>query len=417
MFIVIPSVILVGTSIGSILRKLSKMAQAQTAKATAVCDEAISNVRTVRSFAQEDYEIDRYAAEVDKAQRMNEWLGFGIGIFQSGTVMFLNGIVLGTLYYGGYLLSVQELTPGDLMAFLVSTQTIQRSLGHMSLLFGQFVRGVSAGTRVFEYINLEPTIPVKGGRKIAFHNLIGDVAFDRISFTYPTRPEQQILKDFSLQIPGGKIIALVGTSGGGKSTIASLLERFYDCDSGNVTIDGIDIKNLDPKWLRGKAIGYINQEPTLFATSIMENIRYGRPEATDVEVREAALAANAHEFITGFPKGYDTVVGERGVTVSGGQKQRIAIARALLKNPSILVLDEATSALDAESERIVQDALDTICKGRSVLVIAHRLSTIQNADVIAVLNNGKIAEMGTHQQLKRLGGLYSSLIKQQEQNN
>lgn len=335
--VVVPSVIFVGTAIGSMLRKLSKMAQAQNAKALEVGEEAITNVRTVRSFAMEEFEMDRYGQEVEKAQKLNQWLGCGIGLFQSGTVLFLNGIVLSTLYYGGYLLSAQQMTPGDLMAFLVSTQNIQRSLGQMSLLFGQFVRGMSAGARVFEYINLEPSIPISGGRKIAFHNFMGHVGFNQVSFTYPTRPDQPVLKDLNLKIPGGKIVALVGTSGGGKSTLASLLERFYDCDNGSVTLDGIDIKQLDPKWVRGRCIGYINQEPSLFATTIMENIRYGRPEATDIEVKEAARAANAHTFIASFPDGYDTVVGERGVTVSGGQKQRIAIARALLKNPSILV--------------------------------------------------------------------------------
>lgn len=337
MFIIVPSVIFVGTLIGSVLRKLSKLAQAQTSKAMALADEGISNVRTVRAFAMEEIELSRYEKEVDKACHLNEWLGMGIGLFQSGTMLFLNGIVLSTLYYGGYMLTSQQLSPGDLMAFLVSTQTIQRSLGQMSLLFGQCVRGMSAGARVYEYINLKPTIPIEGGKRVPFHNLLGDVAFNAVGFTYPTRPDQKILSDFSLHIPGGKMVALVGTSGGGKSTVASLLERFYDCDTGSVTIDGIDIKKLDPKWLRGRCIGYINQEPVLFATSIKENIRYGRPDASDAEVYEAARSANAHDFIAKFPKGYETVVGERGVTVSGGQKQRIAIARALLKNPSILV--------------------------------------------------------------------------------
>ena len=413
------------------------MAQEQSAKAAAVADEAISNLRTVRAFAMEDIEMERYDAQVQRAKNYHELLGLGIGLFQSGTVLFLNGIVLSTLYYGGYLLSMQELTPGDLMAFLVSTQTIQRSLGQMSLLFGQVVKGMSAGTRVFEYINLQPEIPIKGGKKIAFHNLMGELGFHGVHFSYPTRPDQKILENFNLNIPGGKIVALVGASGGGKSTAAALLERFYDCDSGVVTIDKIDIKKLDPKWLRGQAIGYINQvqwkknlcikyiirvimsfqEPTLFATSIKENIRYGRPEASDFEVFEAAKAANCHEFILKFPNGYDTVVGERGVTVSGGQKQRIAIARALIKNPSILVLDEATSALDTESEKIVQEALDSICKGRTVLVIAHRLSTIKNADIIAVIQDGKIAELGNHNSLRKRGGLYSELIRQQDTNS
>lgn len=224
----------------------------------------------------------------------------------------------------------------------------------MTKSFVQCFLGLSAGTRIFDYVNLVPTIRLEGGQEIPYHSLIGEIEFRNVGFQYPTRPDQRVLDQFSLRIPGGKMVALVGSSGGGKSTVASLLERFYDCNEGVITVDGVDIRKLNPKWLRGRAIGYINQEPVLFATSVMENIRYGRPSATDFEVMEAARAANAHTFIQGFPDKYDTVLGERGVTVSGGQKQRIAIARALLKNPTILVLDEATSALDAESEKVVQ---------------------------------------------------------------
>lgn len=273
---------------------------------------------------------------------------------------------------------------------------------------------MTAGARVFEYIDRKPSVPLKGGKIIPHHTLFGDVAFKNVTFAYPSRPEQIVLRNFSLQVPRGKMVALCGVSGGGKSTVAALLERFYDVDQGSITVDNVDIRTLDPSWLRGRAIGFISQEPVLFATSIMENIRYGRPKATDEEVMEAAKSANAHEFISSFPQGYKTVLGERGVTISGGQKQRIAIARALIKNPTILILDEATSALDAESEKIVQEALDRVVKGRTVLVIAHRLSTIQNADLIAVLAGGVIAEVGTHESLKALHGLYWDLIKQQE---
>jgi len=410
-----PVVIACGTFFGSLLRKLSRKAQAQGAKATACGEECISNIRTVRAFAMEDIEMEMYANELEKSRQYSEQLGLGIGIFQAGVNLFLNGVVLGTLYYGGYLMSVQKLTPGDLMSFLVATQTIQRSLSQLSLVFGQAIRGFSAGSRVFEYINAEPSIPLEGGKKIPFYSLFGDIEFKNVTFTYPSRPDQIVLDNLSLKIPAGHMVALVGSSGGGKSTVAALLERFYDCDEGGVYIDGHDIRSLDPKWLRGQAIGYISQEPVLFATSILENIRYGRPEATDQEVIEASQAANADSFIKGFPEGYATVLGERGVTLSGGQKQRVAIARALVKNPSLLVLDEATSALDAESEKVVQEALDTVCRGRTVLVIAHRLSTVKNADLIAVIAKGKIAELGTHQQLKqRSDGIYSYLIKQQE---
>ncbi|KAF4519976.1 hypothetical protein B566_EDAN005476 [Ephemera danica] len=340
--------------------KLIRLYISQIAQSTCVCEEAISNIRTVRAFAMESQEQELFTRETDCACVLQERLGMGIGMFQGGTNLFLNCIVLGTLWSGGRLMANQQLAAGDLMAFLVASQTIQRSVAQISLLFGQMVRGLAAGARVFE----------------------------------------TVLKDFTLKIPAGKMVAIVGASGGGKSTIAALLE------SGRITLDTFDIKKLDPTWLRGRAIGFINQEPVLFATSIMENIRYGRPNATDQEVIAAARKANAHEFIQSFPEGYNTIVGERGVTVSGGQKQRIAIARALLKEPSILILDEATSALDTESERIVQAALDQVVRGRTVLVIAHRLSTIRNADIIAVLGNDS--------SLRRKRGLYWTLVQQQE---
>lgn len=414
MCVVIPVIIGIGSFMGSGLRLLSRSAQAQMSKSTAVADEALGNVRTVRAFAMEGKEHELFSQEVDKARLMNIRLGVGIGVFQGLANIALNGIVLGTLFIGGQYMSSGEITAGDLMSFLVATQTVERSLAQMSILFGQLVRGISAGSRVFEYINHESTIPLQGGKKIPFHTLQGDIEFKNVSFSYPTRPGQEVLKDFSLKIPHGRTVALVGASGGGKSTVAALLERFYDINAGSVTIDGVNIGDLDPSWLRGRALGFINQEPVLFATSVLENIRYGRPDASDLEVVEAAQQANAHDFILGFPKGYNTVLGERGVTVSGGQKQRIAIARALIKNPSVLILDEATSALDAESERIVQEALDKVSRGRTVLVIAHRLSTIRDADVIAVVANGQIVEIGNHESLKKKKGLYWELIQQQE---
>ncbi|XP_049787869.1 mitochondrial potassium channel ATP-binding subunit isoform X1 [Schistocerca cancellata] len=414
MMVVIPAVIVTGTLIGSVLRKMSKQAQEQAARATSVSDEAISNIRTVRAFAMERKECELFNQQIEESRKLNETLGLGIGLFQAGTNIFLNGVVLATLCAGGYLLSLGQLSSGDLMAFLVAAQTIQRSLTQLSLLFGQVVRGLAAGGRVFEYLNMEPTMPLFGGLNIPFHSLLANVVFRDVTFSYPSRPSQIVLQHFDLELPAGKTVAIVGSSGSGKSTVAALLERFYDVDKGCISIDGVDIRNLDPSWLRGKAIGFINQEPVLFATSVMENIRYGRPDATDHEVIAAAKMANADEFITAFPNGYSTVVGERGVTVSGGQKQRIAIARALLKNPSILILDEATSALDASSEQLVQKALDNVTRGRTVLIIAHRLSTVQNADVIVVLNDGVIVETGTHSSLVKKRGFYWNLIKEQQ---
>uniref|UniRef100_A0AAX7VJI9 Mitochondrial potassium channel ATP-binding subunit n=1 Tax=Astatotilapia calliptera TaxID=8154 RepID=A0AAX7VJI9_ASTCA len=377
--LVLPCLVGAGALIGSFLRRLSRLAQEQVAKATGVADEALGNVRTVKAFAMEERELQLYAYEVDKSCEMNENLGTGIAIFQGLSNIALNCIVLGTIFAGGTLISSNEMSPGDLMSFLVASQTV--------------VRGMSSGARVFEYLALQPTIPLSGGGRIPYHSLTGRVDFMNVSFSYPTRPGHQVLQRFSLTLPPSKTVAIVGESGGGKSTVASLLERFYDPTSGVVMLDGLDIRTLDLCWLRSQVIGFINQEPVLFGSSVMENIRFGKPEATDAEVINAAKQANAHGFITGFPDGYNTVVGERGVTLSGGQKQRIAISRALIKNPSILVLDEATSALDAESERVVQEALDRATRGRTVLIIAHRLSTIQRADLICVMSNGRIVEV------------------------
>ncbi|XP_028282992.1 mitochondrial potassium channel ATP-binding subunit [Parambassis ranga] len=411
--VVLPCLVGAGALLGSFLRKLSRLAQEQVAKATGVADEALGNVRTVKAFAMEERELQLYAYEVDKSCELNENLGAGIAVFQGLSNIALNCIVLGTIFAGGTLISNNELSPGDLMSFLVASQTVQRSLASISILFGQVVRGISSGARVFEYLSLQPTILLSGGGRIPYHSLAGRVDFMNISFSYPTRPGHQILRSFNLTLPPCKTVAIVGESGGGKSTVASLLERFYDPNSGVIMLDGLDIRTLDLAWLRGQVIGFINQEPVLFGSSIMENIRFGKPEATEAEVINAAKQANAHHFITSFPDGYNTVVGERGVTLSGGQKQRIAIARALIKNPSILVLDEATSALDAESERVVQEALDRATKGRTVLIIAHRLSTIQGADLICVMSNGRIVEAGTHLELLNKGGLYSDLIRRQ----
>ncbi|KAK1335258.1 hypothetical protein QTO34_004842 [Cnephaeus nilssonii] len=447
LMVAMPSLMGVGTLMGSALRKLSRQCQEQVpefppilfslpllsalslllitnltsylleslqvARATGVADEALGNVRTVRAFAMEQREEERYGAELEASRCKAETLGRGIALFQGLSNIAFNCMVLGTLFIGGSLVAGQQLTGGDLMSFLVASQTVQRSMANLSVLFGQVVRGLSAGARVFEYMTLSPCIPLSGGCCVPREQLRGSIAFHNVSFSYPCRPGFPVLKDFTLTLPPGRIVALVGQSGGGKTTVASLLERFYDPTAGRVTLDGRDLRTLDPSWLRSQVIGFISQEPVLFGTTIMENIRFGKLGASDEEVYAAAREANAHEFITSFPEGYNTVVGERGTTLSGGQKQRLAIARALIKQPAVLILDEATSALDAESERVVQEALDRASTGRTVLVIAHRLSTVRGAHHIVVMAQGCVCEEGTHEELLKKGGLYAELIRRQ----
>ncbi|KAJ3084323.1 ATP-binding cassette, sub-B (MDR TAP), member 8 [Rhizoclosmatium hyalinum] len=403
---------------GIFLRRISKRARISDSHASAVAGEAISNIRTVRAFAAESREVDHYMDAARDASNLNSRLGFHIGVFQGMTNFSIGSMILVILAYGGNLVGRGELTGGQLMTYMISTQNAQRSLASLGVLFGQAIKALGSAARIFEYIQLKPSIIIKENALTPV-DFKGDVEFKNVSFRYPTRPDQVILDRFSLHIPVGRVIALCGASGSGKSTVGQLIERFYDVGTGSVTIDGVDVRDLDPNWIR-EHIGYINQEPVLFATSIFENIRYGAPGATKEQVEAAARQANASDFIEGFPQGYDTVVGERGVTLSGGQKQRIAIARAILKDPKFLILDEATSALDTHSERIVQDALEKLMKNRTVLVIAHRLSTIQNADMIVVMSGegkegreqGNVVEMGTHSHLVKKRGAYYRLYKQ-----
>uniref|UniRef100_A0A452UQU5 Mitochondrial potassium channel ATP-binding subunit n=1 Tax=Ursus maritimus TaxID=29073 RepID=A0A452UQU5_URSMA len=402
-----PTLMGVGTLMGSALRKLSRQCQEQVARATGVADEALGNVRTVRAFAMEHREEERYGAELEESRCKAEELGRGIALFQGLSNIAFNCMVLGTLFIGGSLVAGQQLTGGDLMSFLVASQTVQRSMANLSVLFGQVVRGLSAGARVFEYMTLSPCIPLSGGCCVPREHLRGAITFHNVYFSYPCRPGFQVLQDFTLTLPPGKIVALVGQSGGGKTTVASLLERFYDPTAGVVTLDGRDLRTLDPSWLRGQVIGFISQEPVLFGTTIMENIRFGKLGATDEEVYAAAREANAHEFITSFPEGYNTVVSERGATLSGGQKQRLAIARALIKQPAVLILDEATSALDSESERVVQEALDRASAGQTAP------GTRPGAGQEQLSRGCVCGKVGTHEELLKKGGLYAELIRRQ----
>jgi len=393
---------------GTYLRRLSKKGKELDGIASGLAGELIANVRTVRAFAAEERECAHYEAFTAKVAKANTHLGLHIGLFQGLTNASIGCMALIVLYYGGSLVVKNEMTGGDLMTYMLSTQSTQKSLVSLGVLFGQSIKAVGSATRVFEFVHSTPNVPLHGG--LTLTRLDGNIRFDNVSFHYPTRKEHQVLDNFTLDIPQGTMIALCGPSGSGKSTVAALLERFYEPCSGQVLIDGVPLSEMDPSWIR-QQIGYINQEPVLFAASIADNIRYGSPNATDEEVRAAARKANAETFIEAFPDGYDTMVGERGTSLSGGQKQRVAIARAILKNPKILILDEATSALDTHSEKLVQDALDELMKGKTVLVVAHRLSTIRSADVIVVMGReiGNVIEKGTHNELMKKRGVYYGL--------
>lgn len=410
----VPCVVMFMTYLGKKLRSLSKSSQAQAERATGVCEEALSNIRTVRSSACEYREMQLFEAETNEAARLAQKLGYGIAIFQGLTNFFLNTLVLSTLFMGGHLMSTESLSPGALMAFLVASQGVQRSLAQGSILLGTMIRGMSAGSRVFEFLSLQPQVELLRGYIIPQERLHGEIRFENVSFAYPMRPDHLVLKDFSLTLRPGQTVALVGASGSGKSTIASLVERFYEPSAGNIKLDGYKLSDISPYWLRSNVLGFIEQQPVLFGTSILENIRYGKPDAGEEDVYAAARLSQSHDFVTALPDGYATHVGERGTQLSGGQRQRIAIARALLKNPRILILDEATSALDATSEAEVQKALDTVVQNRTTLVIAHRLSTIRNADLIVVLDQGRVVETGKHDELMGKRGLYFELVRQQE---
>lgn len=310
--VLVPNIVFTGYLIGKILRQISKECQDQAAKLNAIANEVISSMRTIKACAMEDKEIKIFDNEVKELSNLNKKLGVGIAIFQGLTNVALNGIVLSCMFVGGYLLSSNEIEPGDLMAFLVAAQTIQRSLASLSLMTGSYIKFINTGNRIFDFISMEPSL-VSGKKQL--DPLIGEINFRKVNFAYPTRKEHKVFDNFSLKINPGQTFALVGHSGAGKSSLAMLLERFYDVDSGSIRIDGVDIKELDLNWLRSKNIGYINQEPTLFHTSIIENIRYSCPESSDEDVINAAKMAYAHDFISRFPQGYQTVVGERGVTL------------------------------------------------------------------------------------------------------
>ncbi|XP_059504273.1 ATP-binding cassette sub-family B member 10, mitochondrial isoform X3 [Stegostoma tigrinum] len=381
---IVPPVGVLAVFYGRYMRKLAGITQDSLADATQLAEERIGNIRTVRAFAKEESELQTYTEKISQVLQLARKEAVARAGFYGATGLTGNLIVLSVLYKGGLMMGDAYMTVGELTSFMMYA----------------FWVGISIGVGMI----LEPD------------QFKGAIEFRRVTFAYPTRPETQVFSELDLSIPAGSVMAVVGPSGSGKSTLMSLLLRLYDPVSGTVVVDGHDVRSLNPFWLR-KNMGAVNQEPVLFSCSIAENIAYGAAppfELTMEDIEKAAKIANAYEFIRSFPKGFQTMVGEKGILLSGGQKQRVAIARALLKNPKILLLDEATSALDSENEYLVQEALDRLMVGRTVLIIAHRLSTIQNADAVAVLDQGRIVECGTHQQLlSNSDGLFRKLVEKQ----
>lgn len=409
--LVIPPVAAFAGVYGRKIRGFSRTSQDALADASTVAEETISNVRTVRAFAQEGFETGRYRQALKRSLAAAKERILQISWFMGLASAFGYAAVAAVLWSGGQMVVGGSMTVGDLTQFLLYLMGVAFSVAALGSLWGDFMSALGAGKRVFEILERRPNF--ENSKGLTKSGIDGDVEFRDVCFHYPTRPEIQVLNHLSFHMTPGRLVAIVGPSGSGKTTIASLLLRLYDTTSGGVFIDGVSVRELAPDWLH-RNIGIVAQEPVLISASIEENIRYGRPAATHAEVIAAAEIANAHQFITQFPSGYQTLVGERGIQLSGGQKQRVAVARAVLKDPRILVLDEATSALDTESEGLVQEALSRLMKGRTTLVIAHRLATIRNADLILVMEQGAILESGKHDDLVQdASSLYRKLVNRQ----
>ncbi len=408
MLSIVPVVAVAAVVFGRFIRKYSKNVQDKVAESQVIVEETLQGISNVKAFANEWYEIARYKGKIQEIVTIAIKGGKYRGYFASFIIFCLFGAIVAVVWYGVTLSIHGEMSVGQLISFVLYSTFVGASFGGIAELYAQIQKAIGATERVFELLDETPE-KIKATHSKITEKIQGNVTFKHVSFHYPSRPEIEVLKDVSFSASYGQKIAIVGPSGAGKSTISSLLLRFYDIDKGSIYIDEKSIYEYDLEQLRGN-MSIVPQDVILFGGSIRENIAYGKPDATEAEIFAAAQQANALDFVTGFPEGFDTLVGERGIKLSGGQRQRIAIARALLKNPSILILDEATSSLDSESEKQVQEALENLMKGRTSIIIAHRLSTIRSADAILVLNDGVIAEQGTHQELIAINhGIYKNL--------
>ena len=409
MLAIIPAMMLAAVFFGKYIKRFSKQVQEKVAESNTIIEETLQGISNVKAFTNEFFEINRYTKKTNEVMNIAKKGGRYRGAFASFIIFCLFGSIVAVIWYGVLMINSNELSIGELFTFILYSVFIGASVGGMADIYAKLQKAIGATEHLMDILDEEKedinsTYDAEAVR--------GQIQFKDLSFAYPNRADVQVLKNLNFTVKQGQNIALVGPSGAGKTTLTSILFGFYKIEEGQITIDNKNIEDYDLHFLR-KQIAIVPQDVLLFGGTIKENIAYGKLDANDEEIEEAAQKANALNFINDFPEKMDTLVGERGIQLSGGQRQRIAIARALLKNPSILILDEATSALDSESEKLVQEAMDILMKGRTSIVIAHRLSTIKNADCILVLENGQIIEQGTHQELTGNGGLYSQLSDMQ----
>jgi ABC-type multidrug transport system fused ATPase/permease subunit len=407
-----PLVVFAAMYFGKHIRKFTKERQDELAQTNVVVEETMQNIRTVKAFTNEWFELKRYASHLNKVVNLALKAATMRGLFASFIVFVMFGALFFIMWQAALMVENGTLVKGDLVNFIIFTGIIGGAIASLGTFYTELITALGAGERIVDILQMPGERNIDSSKPIS-KRFQGKIDFSEVFFAYPSRPEKMVLKGIELNVSPGERIALVGMSGAGKSTLTQLLMQFYKADTGQIFIDDLPVQEYDLSDLRGN-MAIVPQDVMLFGGSIKDNIAYGNPSATDSDIMEAAKKANAWEFIDGFPLKMETIVGERGVKLSGGQKQRVAIARAILKDPAILILDEATSSLDAESERLVQEALQVLMVGRTSIIIAHRLATIKDVNQIYVLENGTIAEKGTHQELlQNENGLYTSLAKLQ----